>query len=231
MLRTVISVLSIAVTFKMCFLVGGVPGGNGPAARRAWARREQGRRPLPRLTQQKRSGLPGGQRVGEGIDLDDREAAVFTFKTGPEDRIDCLLRVAGGMNDQPVIVLKLGNPLLDVSGGVAVGVLVGDACDSAKEGRAHLGYQFLFTVKLVAETIAEGAIEAAFMSGRVNQFMKKRVVVMRCIDESSAGGHVHGIRARPVIGAVFVFARQMKGGTVGPSGQDGFAGIVGFNFV
>jgi hypothetical protein len=50
------------------------------------------------------------------------------------------------MNDEPAILFQRGDPVLDVSSGVAVGALVGDAYDSAKKGRAHLGYQFLFAV-------------------------------------------------------------------------------------
>jgi hypothetical protein len=56
-----------------------------------------------------------------------------------EDAIDRSLSVGGGMNDEPVIFFQLGNPILDVSGGVAVGVLVGNSSDRAKKGRAHLG--------------------------------------------------------------------------------------------
>src|SRR5205814_6062947 len=102
------------------------------------------------------------------------------------------------------------------------GVLVGDTGDGAKKSCTHLRNQFFLAVKLVAETIAEGAVEAFFVSGRVNQFMKKRAVIMRRIDESCAGGHVHGIGAWPGISAVLVFAGQMKGGTTGPSVHDGF---------
>jgi hypothetical protein len=43
------------------------------------------------------------------------------------------------MDDEAVILFQLGNPVLDVGGGVAVGVFVGNASDSAEEGRAHLG--------------------------------------------------------------------------------------------
>ena len=53
---------------------------------------------------------------------------------------------------------ELGNPVLDVSGGVAVGVFVGNSSDSAKKGRAHLCYQFLLAVKLISEVVAKGAI-------------------------------------------------------------------------
>ena len=49
------------------------------------------------------------------------------------------LCVSGCMDDKAVVRFQLGNPVLDVSGGVAVGVLVGDARDGAKEGRSHLG--------------------------------------------------------------------------------------------
>jgi hypothetical protein len=51
-------------------------------------------------------------------------------------------------------------------------VLVGDTGDGAKEGGSHLGDEFFFAVKLVAETCAESAVEAAFVSTCVDQFMK-----------------------------------------------------------
>src|SRR5579859_7955192 len=42
MLRTVISARSIAVTFRMCFLMGGVQGRERTRCPRAWARRGTG---------------------------------------------------------------------------------------------------------------------------------------------------------------------------------------------
>src|SRR5580704_18877211 len=101
MLRTVISALSIAITFKMCFLLGAGERTRCPPRVGATGTREA--TTLPRLTRLKRSDLLGGQRVGQRIDFGGKEAAArgflslaFTFKTGPEDRIDSLLRVGGG---------------------------------------------------------------------------------------------------------------------------------------
>jgi hypothetical protein len=51
-------------------------------------------------------------------------------------------RVRRGMNNKPVICFQVGNPVPDVGDGVAVGVLLGDACDGTKKSRAHLRYQF-----------------------------------------------------------------------------------------
>jgi 3-oxoacyl-[acyl-carrier protein] reductase len=56
-----------------------------------------------------------------------------------EDAIGGSLCVRSGMDDEAVILFQFGNPVLDVGGGVAVGVFVGNASDSAEEGRAHLG--------------------------------------------------------------------------------------------
>jgi hypothetical protein len=56
------------------------------------------------------------------------------------------LRVGCGLNDQAVILLQLGNPVLDVCGGVAVGVLVDDTGDGAKEGGSRLSNEFFFAV-------------------------------------------------------------------------------------
>src|ERR1700684_16628 len=94
------------------------------------------------------------------------------------------LRVGGCMNDEPVILFQRGDPVLDVSSGVAVGVLVGDACDSAKKGSAHLGYQFLFAVKLISAAGAKDAMQTALVAGAVNQLVKERAVIVRRIDEA-----------------------------------------------
>jgi 3-oxoacyl-[acyl-carrier protein] reductase len=56
-----------------------------------------------------------------------------------EDAIGGSLCVRSGMDDEAVILFQFGNPVLDVGGGVAVGLFVGNASDSAEEGRAHLG--------------------------------------------------------------------------------------------
>ena len=40
-----------------------------------------------------------------------------------------------------------------------------------------------------------------------------------------------GITARPVVGAVFVFAGQMEGGAVIPPADDGLAGLVCLNLI
>ena len=59
-------------------------------------------------------------------------------KRGAEDGIHGFLCVGGGMNDEAVILLQLGNPVLDIGGGVAVGVRVGNLRDGREKGRAHL---------------------------------------------------------------------------------------------
>src|SRR5947207_10714469 len=86
------------------------------------------------------------------------------FKRAAENQVHGSLRVGGGMNDEPVIFLKRGNPVLNVSSGIAVGALVGDPSDGAKKGRAHLGYQFLFAVKLISEAVAKDALQTALMA-------------------------------------------------------------------
>jgi hypothetical protein len=90
---------------------------------------------------------------------------VLFFKSAAENQVHGPLRVSGCMNDEAVILFQLFNPVLEVSGRVAVGVLVGNASDGAKKGRAHLGYQFLFAVKLIPEAVAKGAIETALVAG------------------------------------------------------------------
>ena len=80
-----------------------------------------------------------------------------------EDAINRSLRVGGCMNDKSVIFSQRGDPVLDISSGVAFGALVGDPSDGAKKGRAHLCYQFLFAVKLIPEAVAKGAMKAPFV--------------------------------------------------------------------
>jgi hypothetical protein len=86
------------------------------------------------------------------------------LKGAAENQVRGSLRVGGGINDEAVILFQLFNPVLNVCGGIPVGVLVGDTGDGAKESCAHLGNQFFFAVKLISETVAKGAIQAAFVS-------------------------------------------------------------------
>src|SRR5258708_32288205 len=113
------------------------------------------------------------QRTGCGDAADSGIPGVFSrlilfLKRVAENQVHGSLRVGGGMNDEAVILFQLFNPVLDVCGGVAVGVLIGDASDSAKKGCAHLRYQFLFAVKLISEAVAKGAIETALVAGAVD---------------------------------------------------------------
>ena len=85
-----------------------------------------------------------------------------SLKGRAEDQIDGLLRVRCGLNDQVVVFLQLGNPVLEVSGGVAVGVFVGDTGNCGKEGGAHFGDQFFLAVKLVTESLRQSYDEGGF---------------------------------------------------------------------
>jgi hypothetical protein len=60
------------------------------------------------------------------------------LKRAAENQVHSSLRVGSGINDKPVILFQLLNPVLNVCGGVAVGVVVGNSRDSTEEGRAHL---------------------------------------------------------------------------------------------
>lgn len=60
---------------------------------------------------------------------------VLFLKCAAEDAIHSSLRVGGCVNDEPVILLQLCNPVLDVCGGVAVGILGSNASDGTKKGR------------------------------------------------------------------------------------------------
>jgi hypothetical protein len=76
------------------------------------------------------------------------------------------------MNNEPVIWFQLSNPILNVGGGVAVGVLIGDACDGKKEKPRPLRYQFFLTVELICKVIAKPTMETSFMASAVNRFME-----------------------------------------------------------
>ncbi len=52
---------------------------------------------------------------------------VLFLKRAAENQVYGSLRVGGGMNDEPVSSSSFFNPVLDVCGGVAVGVFVGNA--------------------------------------------------------------------------------------------------------
>jgi hypothetical protein len=56
--------------------------------------------------------------------------------------------------------------------------------------------------------------------------VKQGAVVVGCIHEAGADGHVDGIGAWPVVSAALGRTGQMKGGAVLPSGNDGFASLV-----
>jgi len=96
-------------------------------------------------------------------------AVFFLFrKRGAENGVHGSLSIGGGMDDEAVILFQLGNPVLDIGGGVTVGVFVGNLRDGAKKGCAHLGYQFFLAVQVISETVAKGAIQAAFVAGAVD---------------------------------------------------------------
>jgi hypothetical protein len=59
------------------------------------------------------------------------------LKRAAKNQVHGSLRVGGGMNDEAVILFQLFNSVLDVCGGVAVGVLIGNTSDSAKKSGSH----------------------------------------------------------------------------------------------
>ena len=64
--------------------------------------------------------------------------------------------------------LEPGDPALNVSHGVAVGVLVANAGNGAKIGGSHLRNQLLFAVEFITEVSAKGAIQAACVACAVD---------------------------------------------------------------
>jgi len=52
------------------------------------------------------------------------------LKRAAKNQVHGSLRVGGGMNDEAVIFFQLFDPVLDVCGGIAVGVLVSNASES-----------------------------------------------------------------------------------------------------
>jgi hypothetical protein len=176
-------------------------------------------------------GRRNSHRTGCGDAADSGIPGVFCclvlfFKRAAENQIHRSLRVGGGMNDEPVIFFQLGNPILDVSGRVAVDALVSDASNGAKKGRAHLRYQFLFAVKLISEAVAKGAIEAALVAGAMYQLVKQCAVIMRRIHKTAPCGNVDGIGRWPIVSAVFGGAVKKERGPILPSGNDALAEFV-----
>ena len=96
----------------------------------------------------------------------------FFLEGAAKNGVHSFLCVSDDVNDEAVVLLQLGDPVLDVGAGVATGVFVGDARDGREEGRADFGNQLFFVVKLVCEAVAKGAIQKVFMSGAVDGFMK-----------------------------------------------------------
>jgi stage V sporulation protein SpoVS len=130
------------------------------------------------------------------------------------------------MNDKSVIFFQCGNPVLDVSSGVAVGALVRNPGDGAKKGCAHLCDQFLFAVKLISEAVAKDAMQTALVAGAVYQFVKEPAVIVRRIDEAGTCGHVNGIGRGAVVSAVLGGAIEVERGAILPSGDNALAEFV-----
>ena len=62
------------------------------------------------------------------------------------------------MDDEAIVLLQLGNRVLDVSRCVSVSVFICNASDGAKERGSHLRNQLFLAVELISEVSAEGAI-------------------------------------------------------------------------
>lgn len=57
-------------------------------------------------------------------------------------------------------------------------MFVGDTSDSGEKRGSHLRNQFLLAVEFVAEALAKGTIQAAFVSCAANQLVKQSVVIV-----------------------------------------------------
>ena len=97
------------------------------------------------------------------------------------------------MQHQPVVCMEFGYPVLEVCGGVAIGVLVGDTGESAQKRRAYLGDQFFLAVELVPEAGTKGAVQAGLVPGAVHQCMEEGAVKEGAVEEAEACRHVDGV--------------------------------------
>ena len=83
----------------------------------------------------------------------------FFLKHAAKNQVHGSLRVSGGMSNEPVILVQSGNPALNVSGCVAVGVLVGNLSDAQRKAAPMSATN--------SSASAKGAVEAAFVAGAV----------------------------------------------------------------
>ena len=98
---------------------------------------------------------------------------------------------------------------MNVGGRITLSLIVCDFGDRAQECGSHFRNEFFFAVKVVSEVRPKGTIQPVLVAGAVDELMKQGAVIVRGIYESGAGGHVYGIGARPIVGAVFRFVRQL----------------------
>ena len=89
-----------------------------------------------------------------------------------ENRIDGPLCVRCGVDNETVILLQLGYPVLNVGRRVALSILICDASDCAKKSGSHLCNEFLLTIELVSKVGPKGTNESAFVAGAVDEFVK-----------------------------------------------------------
>src|SRR5258708_6585430 len=75
----------------------------------------------------------------------------------------------------------------------------GNLRDGTKKRCSRLGYQLLLAVELISEELAEVAIEAAGVTGTVDQLVKERGVVVSSVYKPKAGGKMNGIGAWTIV--------------------------------
>jgi hypothetical protein len=102
--------------------------------------------------------------------------------------------------------------------------------DGTKKRGTCLGYQLLFAIELISEELAEVAIEAAGVTGAVDQLVKERGVVVSSVYKPKAGGKMNGIGGWTIISSALCLDLRSDRGPSCPIVDNGFAGCVRFDF-
>ena len=160
------------------------------------------------------------------IDASPSFLGVMAFEAVADDEVHCALCTGRRLHDQTVILRQFAYPVLDVSGGVLLGVFRGDTDDCAKESGSGLRDQLFLAVELVSEAGSERPCKAAFVARAMHQFMKQSCVIVGDVDEAETRGKVYGVGHGPVVSAAFVDLLGANRWTSSPTADDGFAGVI-----
>lgn len=147
------------------------------------------------------------------------------------DKVDGPLGCSRRLNDQCVVAAKGGDPVPYIGVGILLGTFRGNLRHGTEKRGSCLGYQLLLAIKLISEMLAEVAIEAAGVTGAVNQLMEESGVIVGGIDETKAGGKMNGICAGTIVGTALCLDLGADCWTVGPVLHEDLAGCVRLDLI